>query len=215
MKSDLDGVYPLFPLEVVLYPNMPLPLHIFEPRYRKMIADCLSDGREFGVILQRHGRMYSVGTLAKIENVLERFPDGRMNILTLGKKRFILQELVEGKDYHQARVQILEDLPEDPRKLEPFRVRGESLMNEYAQLTGIHSEADNFQNLTCTTFSYLLSEINGFSLSKQQEILELPTVSARYEKALEALEHVVERQRIIKEMKEILGPQADVEQILN
>lgn len=215
MESDTDGVYPLFPLEIVLYPHMPLPLHIFEPRYREMIDDCLNEGREFGVILQRNGRMYSVGTLAKIENVLEKFPDGRMNILTLGKKRFMIKRLVEGKSYFQASVEILEDMPEEASELESFRYRGEALLNEYAELTGLRSESGNFSHLTCATFSYLLSEINGFSLKKQQEILELPSVSARYAQALESLERQVERQRMIREMKVMLGSKADVEQILN
>ncbi|HXL19893.1 MAG TPA: LON peptidase substrate-binding domain-containing protein, partial [Streptosporangiaceae bacterium] len=75
---------PLFPLNVVLFPHMALPLHVFEPRYRKMIGDCLEEGHSFGVVAIREGREtgpatpYGVGTLAKIVRI-DRLDDGRMN----------------------------------------------------------------------------------------------------------------------------------------
>ena len=87
---------PLFPLRTVLFPGQALPLHIFEPRYRQMIADCLEGDGTFGVLLIRAGEEigqpavpYTVGTTAVIEAV-EKLPDGRMNIITLGQERFQL-----------------------------------------------------------------------------------------------------------------------------
>ena len=204
MIGSQDGIYPLFPLEVVLYPNMPLPLHIFESRYRHLVQDCIEKNIEFGVILQRNGKTSQIGTLAKIENILERFPDGRMNIITLGKKRFCLECLVEGKDYFQGRIKILEDLPDPPQDLAQFRQKGESLLNQLAELTGLHTEAENFSSFTCATFSFLLSEVNGFNLLQQQQVLELPSASLRYSRVLVALEHLVEKHRMIKDLKEPL-----------
>ncbi len=218
MTGITDGIYPLFPLEIVLYPNMPLPLHIFEPRYQQLVADCLENHREFGVILMRNGKMSTVGTLAKIENVMERLPDGRMNILTLGKKRFSLVKflgLVEDKAYFQAQVKILEDIPEDATLLEKFRKQGEDLLNEFAHLTGIQSQSELFTNFTAGTFSFLLSELNGFTLFQQQKILELPSVSLRYEEVLVSLEAFVKKTALIKHIKDSLGDSADVENILN
>src|SRR3954453_11337770 len=85
---------PLFPLNTVLFPGMPLPLHIFEPRYREMIGACVRDERPFGVVLIKEGREvgeaampFEVGTLAKIVGV-ERLDDGRMNVVTVGTDRF-------------------------------------------------------------------------------------------------------------------------------
>jgi Lon protease-like protein len=87
---------PLFPLRTVLFPGQALPLHIFEPRYRQMIADCLEGDGTFGVLLIRAGEEvgqpavpYDVGTTAIIEDV-EKLSDGRMNIITLGQERFQL-----------------------------------------------------------------------------------------------------------------------------
>jgi Lon protease-like protein len=90
---------PLFPLRTVLFPGQALPLHIFEPRYRQMIADCLETDRVFGVALIQEGAEvggpvvpYSVGTTAMIQDV-EHLPDGRMNLLTVGRERFRIQDL--------------------------------------------------------------------------------------------------------------------------
>src|SRR5438105_3783113 len=80
---DETATIPLFPLNVVLFPHQPLPLHIFEPRYKKMVNDCLEKRLEFGVVLVHQGQLYQNGTCARIENILERFEDGRLKILTL------------------------------------------------------------------------------------------------------------------------------------
>src|SRR5437867_720934 len=85
---------PLFPLNTVLFPGMPLPLHIFEPRYREMIGVCSDEDRPFGVVLIREGmevgeaaKPFEVGTMAKIIGI-DRLNDGRMNIVTVGTRRF-------------------------------------------------------------------------------------------------------------------------------
>ena len=90
---------PLFPLNTVLFPGQLLPLHIFEPRYRLMIDECLTGGLSFGVVLIREGREvgeeatpHDVGTTARIEQV-NRLDDGRMNLLCLGEARFRLTAL--------------------------------------------------------------------------------------------------------------------------
>jgi Lon protease-like protein len=101
----------LFPLHTVLFPGMALPLHIFEPRYRRMIHACLADESPFGVVLIRAGREvggpavpYTVGTLARIRRV-EHLPDGRMNIEAVGDERFRLLQLYAAQDeVHTGRI---------------------------------------------------------------------------------------------------------------
>jgi ATP-dependent Lon protease len=91
---------PLFPLPLVLFPGVPLPLHIFEPRYRTMLADCLSGDHEFGVIFRPEGVAERdlppghVGCVARIENS-ERLPDGRANVLIRGGERFALDRFLD------------------------------------------------------------------------------------------------------------------------
>jgi len=96
---------PLFPLRTVLFPGMMLPLHIFEPRYRQMINRCVERGQPFGVALIRSGvevggpaQPHPIGTLARITRV-ERLPDGRMNIETLGQERFRILALHDDESY--------------------------------------------------------------------------------------------------------------------
>jgi len=115
-------VIPLFPLGSLLVPGLVLPLHIFEPRYRQLIADISDapeDERGFGVIAIRDGRevgadgaraLYDVGTFASLREV-SMHEDGRSDIVTVGTQRFRLLRLVEGKPYAQAEVEILDEEP--------------------------------------------------------------------------------------------------------
>jgi Lon protease-like protein len=76
---------PLFPLAVVLLPRNTLPLHIFEERYKEMIGLVIETGEEFGVVLAAKEGIARVGCTASIEQVLQRYPDGRLDIITLGR----------------------------------------------------------------------------------------------------------------------------------
>ncbi len=99
MKAGIMDL-PLFPLNVVLFPGQTLPLRVFEPRYRIMIQRCIEQSQPFGVVLvdeDDNNSPHTIGTAARITQV-ERLPDGRMNILTVGVERFILQNVYEGED---------------------------------------------------------------------------------------------------------------------
>ena len=106
---------PLFPLNVVLFPGMVLPLRIFEPRYRLMIRRCLAADRQFGVVLIADGEEAGspatprgVGTLAEISGH-EIMPDGQIMVVTVGVRRFRLLERVEGEPYQQGRVELIDE----------------------------------------------------------------------------------------------------------
>jgi uncharacterized protein len=114
---------PLFPLGTVLYPGQVLPLHIFEERYRQLVADLLAgpEPREFGVIAIRHGRetgvdgvsaLYQTGCAARLRQV-ERYPDGRFDLITVGSQRFRLLGLGEPAPYLHGDVGLLPDEPGD------------------------------------------------------------------------------------------------------
>ena len=133
---------PLFPLHVVLVPGAPLPLHIFEPRYRALVADCLATGAPFGVVCLSAGRevgagnvaFASVGTLAEIREV-SRYPDGRYDIVTVGAARFRLSGVVA--DRKPYLVGIAEPLPEalgDPERTARLARRVRSLFVRYLAL---------------------------------------------------------------------------------
>ncbi|HEX4038040.1 MAG TPA: LON peptidase substrate-binding domain-containing protein [Acidobacteriaceae bacterium] len=100
---------PLFPLNLVLFPGTALPLHIFEERYREMVGECLSESREFGVVRAERDQMALVGCMARIVRVLERYNDGRMDILCEGAQRFEIEGLDESRPFLQADVGLFED----------------------------------------------------------------------------------------------------------
>ena len=104
---------PLFPLNTVLFPGMPLPLRIFEPRYRQLLADCLENDRRFGVCLIRQGQEvggpaepFRVGTVAEIV-LVETRDGGHSDLLTVGRQRFRLNEIVEREPYLVGEVELL------------------------------------------------------------------------------------------------------------
>ena len=104
---------PLFPLAVVLLPHNLLPLHIFEDRYKKMIREVMeAPGREFGVVLAAGQGLMSHGCTATVEEVLKEYPDGRMDILTLGRRRFTLDSVNQELDHLRAEVTYFDD--QDP-----------------------------------------------------------------------------------------------------
>ena len=79
---------PLFPLDVVLFPEMLLPLHIFEERYKEMIAECLQNRSPFGVLYAHDDRVETIGCTAEISQEIKRYPDGRIDLVAVGQKRF-------------------------------------------------------------------------------------------------------------------------------
>src|SRR5205809_7823326 len=100
---------PLFPLNVVLFPHMPLPLHIFEPRYRQMIADCLEEGHSFDVVAIQAGSEtgpatpHELGTVGQIIRI-DRFDDCRMNLLAMGVSRFEIVGTADDRRYLRRQV---------------------------------------------------------------------------------------------------------------
>jgi Lon protease-like protein len=108
LTNDMNMNIPLFPLNVVLFPGMMLPLHIFEERYKMMINECLTKGDPFGVVLSKrqqpvltgtlyHEEIYEVGTTARI-TAIEHLKDGRMNLIAVGQERFIIQDVWSSRD---------------------------------------------------------------------------------------------------------------------
>jgi hypothetical protein len=104
---------PLFPLNVVLMPGAPLPLHIFEDRYKQMVNECLEQESEFGMVLADESGTRRVGCTARIVELVERYEDGRMLILVEGSRRFKLNSILTGKPYYVGEVDYLEEEREE------------------------------------------------------------------------------------------------------
>jgi Lon protease-like protein len=102
---------PLFPLELVLLPGTPLPLHIFEPRYKEMIAECIEQKKPFGVVRASSDGVAEIGCTAEILSVTKKYDDGRMDILTRGVERFELLAVNQDRSFLQGEISVVEDEP--------------------------------------------------------------------------------------------------------
>jgi len=102
---------PLFPLDLVLLPGVPLPLHIFESRYKEMIGECLAQKRPFGVVRAREEGMAEVGCTAEILTVTKEYADGKMDIVTQGRERFEVMQINQERSFLQAEVFYFQDEP--------------------------------------------------------------------------------------------------------
>lgn len=109
MVSMHEELLPLFPLGVVLLPNTPLPLHIFEDRYKEMMKVVMESGSEFGVVLAAGRGLMPVGCTATVEEVLQKYDDGRLDIVTLGRRRFAISSVNQDLDYLRAAVSYFDD----------------------------------------------------------------------------------------------------------
>jgi Lon protease-like protein len=133
-----EGLLPLFPLGVVLLPGNRLPLHIFEERYKEMIGTVLREQREFGIVLASGGGIAASGCTAMVEEVTQQYPDGRMDIIVGGHRRFSIFGLNEERDYLQATVNYFEDEGGDaPRGLR------EVAANVWSRFTPDAPDAEN------------------------------------------------------------------------
>ena len=110
MQQDL---LPLFPLQVVLFPRTPLPLHIFEDRYKEMIGEAIRANTEFGVVLAGEKGIANTGCTAIVDRVVERHSDGRIDLISAGRRRFEIQSLDQEKSYLRGAVEFFDDESEE------------------------------------------------------------------------------------------------------
>jgi Lon protease-like protein len=108
------GLLPLFPLQVVLLPGAELPLHIFEDRYKEMIGEVIRERLEFGVILANEKGIVNTGCSALIDKVLREYPDGRMDIIARGRRRFEIVRLNDERAFLRGSVEFFDDDEEVP-----------------------------------------------------------------------------------------------------
>ena len=133
------SLLPLFPLDLVLFPGTPLPLHIFEPRYREMISECLDQQRSFGVVRAKEDGVAEIGCTAEIITLAKKYPDGRMDIVTEGRERFEIMQVDQERSFLQAEVLYLQDEPDAPTA-EDIAQAGK-IRDEIVELAGTASSA--------------------------------------------------------------------------
>jgi Lon protease-like protein len=190
---------PLFPLRTVLFPGQALPLHIFEPRYRQMIADCLRTDRTFGVVLIREGEEvgeaalpYEVGTTATIQEV-EPLDDGRLNIVTIGQERFRLENYDEGdRPYLVGRVAPW-PWDKDAHTEKTLSRTVQRRLGQYIELFSRLSDTNVKLDLTTrspSTLAFLAAIVLQVPPEQKQALLEVPSVG----ELMRQLDHVLRQE---------------------
>lgn len=190
-----DSNIPLFPLDVVLFPGMMLPLHIFEDRYKVMIRECLGSDQHFGVVLARNKQakapdvanlecddLYNVGTTARIAAV-ENLKDDRMNLITVGQDRFIIKDIHPSKD--DFLVGQVEPYPlqedDDPLKIDGMAQKLRSIVRRYFDHLGDASGEDLSEAALPADpmgLAYLAGAAIQGSLPDKQKLLSAKSLTA-------------------------------------
>ena len=193
----------LFPLGLVLLPTEQVPLHIFEPRYRELIGECLDNEQPFGLVFADDDGLRKIGTLTDVVEVTDRFDDGRLNIVVEGRERFRLVELTDGRSFHTGTIETLDDADDPPtdedveRALDVFR--------RLVELTG--AEVDVPTEVAGQP-SFVIGSRFELDPELKLELLEEPRERVRLVRLCEILETLaesVERQREVAELAQKNG----------
>jgi Lon protease-like protein len=190
----------LFPLGIVLLPTEQIPLHIFEDRYQELVGECLAEEREFGLVYADEDGLREIGTRAAVTEVLDRFDDGRMNIVVEGRERFRLLELTDGRSFQTGVVEPIDDESDlaDPKDTE----HALELFHRLVELTGAEVEDPR---LDATQLSFELAGRFEFAPELKQRLLQLTSERRRMQLLAELLDGAataVEREREIAKRAE-------------
>lgn len=191
---------PLFPLDVVLLPGTPLPLHIFEPRYKEMMGECIANDAPFGVIRALEDGIAEVGCTAEIVTVTKEYPDGRMDLIAEGRKRFEVLELNQERSFLRAEVLLMPDEPDSV--VEEQKLRAIQLHLEIMSLAGAVqdlSAADQAQ------LSFFLAGSLPLDLDFKQKLLAIRSEAQRIQLVAEYLEGILPKLRQVARTREKAG----------
>ena len=211
---------PLFPLSVVLFPGMALPLHIFESRYRQMVDECLQDNAPFGVVLARPESLfglevpYTVGTLARIQDY-ERLADGRYNLLTRGMHRFRILQESRDRSYLRGLVVPLRDNDDSPDVVAALAREARQAFETYLRIVLALVGSDSHE-IRVPREPEELSHTIGMCLTsddaEKQKLLEITSASERLQAEIALLR--AESHALSSQTDHLLLPQTDTNRTL-
>jgi Lon protease-like protein len=166
---------PLFPLEIVVFPGSPLPLHIFEPRYKEMIGECLSQDRPFGMVRAKENALSAIGCSARIINVIKTYEDGLMDIAAEGAQRFEIIQVNQERSFLQAEVSFFDDEPSIVSKS-----AADTVVQLHEQLFAVMGQTVEVDR-DAALLSYRLAQDLPVDLDFKQTLLEMKSESERVE----------------------------------
>lgn len=188
---------PLFPLEIVLLPEEILPLHIFEERYKEMIGECLAsrpeggERNEFGIVWAKEREISSVGCTAHVSQITRKYPDGRMDILTSGKRGFEVLFTDSEKAYLRAGVEFFEDESGADAPQENEAQRALQLFWEVIERLRNSPDIPGVPSAPYRRLSYHLAAFLPLDLGLKQQLLVLRREEERLRELTHALEEML------------------------
>jgi Lon protease-like protein len=192
-----EGLLPLFPLQAVLFPRTPLPLHIFEDRYKEMIGELIEAEQAFGVVLLEGKGILRIGCTATIEKLLQKYDDGRMDILTFGGERFEIREVDDGRSFLRGEVVYFDDDDFEPAEAEPLR-RAVRANAEYRRLTASEEDPD----LDDPQLSFQLARVTP-DLGFRQLLLVMRSEAERMGRVADHLEVLIVRHHMQEQARKV------------
>jgi ATP-dependent Lon protease len=196
-----EVLLPLFPLQVVLLPGAVLPLHIFEDRYKEMIGEAIRDRLEFGVILATENGIADTGCTATIDRVLREYPDGRLDILTRGRRRFEVLLLNDERAFLRGSVEFFDD--DEPGPAAPDLLQ--HVIAGFNELQSLASsgplDADGVRD---PQLSFRLAQ-DVSDLGFRQTLLATRSEAERIRHIAEFLPGYLQRRRRIQHTKDVAG----------
>jgi Lon protease-like protein len=204
---DGDGIseLPLFELPVVLLPGELMPLHIFEERYKRMIGHCLDAEEPFGIVLRDDdGSARRIGCTARVTEVLERFDDGRMDIIVTGEEPFRVLERFDGDEYPAGEVETVPAEAEEPADPEAADDARETFADLVRRVSGSEPEIDGLEE----SDAYAIAARVELPVLTKQRLLELRSEAERMKllgQALHDLVGLLKRSREIAEAAKMNG----------
>ena len=211
-----DLLLPLFPLEAVLLPEEPLSLHIFEERYKLMVRECLqakslgTGQQEFGVILAREQEVQTVGCTARIINLTRKYPDGRMDIFTVGSRRFEVLYTNEEKAYVRGGVEFFDD---DPDADLPDEDEAQDAIELFRQaVQRIHKSTDVPIHIPrpYRHLSFRIAAPLPLDLDFKQQILSLRNEPERLRRVTRAIDHLITQSDFVQKARSKAGGNGDI-----
>ncbi len=191
----------LFPLPLVLVPTERIPLHIFEDRYKELIAECIESGEPFGLVLATgDGAVHEVGTKATVDQVLEMLDEDAMNIVVEGGERFRLLELTSGRSFATCEIEPVVDDDEPPTPEETAHAY--ELFRELAQATG--SDVD-LPSPDAPQLDFELAARIDFATDAKQELLAETSPRKRMQRLGEILKTAIETTALQQTLRERAG----------
>ncbi len=189
---------PLFPLQVVVFPRTNLPLHIFEERYKEMVGLAITEDSEFGMVLAKDEGIVNAGCTVRVEKVLQKYPDGRMDILIRGQRRFEIVSLNEEKSYLQGEVTFFED---DDLAPVPPELR-EQALEYYKALAQLPNSREGEPNVADPQLSFQLAQYLP-DLDFLHTLLRRRSETDRLRRLNQYLAEYIPRQRNIEHIRQI------------